>query len=254
MASSSTAPDARMSSSSDSDYEPAEEEDQSEGEDLTQAYLERLLAGAIEDGDEAEVEFEDNGEGAIQPSALGLKLITPPEDEMEFGDIQVEIEEEPGNIDETQAENAERSEQIPYVTILQILLLISQFAVARTRRRVLRLLQNSEIGRIFRFAPGDDDDEDDWNPRWARRRQKPDPNRFPKVPSDAGTELMNSGLFGANAAQAVNSRDKMSLGKKKKLAWRIMERELAVNNFATEKLSNRLLAQVRPAARPLQHS
>ncbi|PMD57470.1 WD40 repeat-like protein [Hyaloscypha bicolor E] len=133
---------------------------------------------------------------------------------------------------------------MPYITILQILLLISQFAVARTRRRVLRLLQNSEIGRIFRFAPDDDEDEDlDWNPRWARRRQKPDPNRFPKVPSDAGTELMNSGLFGANPAQVVTSRDKMSLGKKKKLAWRIMERELAVGNSATEKLNNRVLAQ-----------
>jgi DDB1- and CUL4-associated factor 11 len=166
---------------------------------------------------------------------------------MEFGDIQVEIEEEPNNLEETQAENAERSE--PYMfTLLQILLLISQFAVARTRRRVLRLLQNSEIGRIFRFAPDDDDEDEDedWNPRWARRRQRPDPNRFPKIPSDAGTELMNSGLFGANPAQAITSREKLSLGKKKKLAWRIMERELAVGNFATEKLNNRLLAQVRP--------
>jgi len=163
---------------------------------------------------------------------------------MEFGGIEVEIEEEPGNVDETQAENAERSEQMPYVTILQILLLISQIAVARTRRRVLRLLQNSEIGRIFRFAPDDDEDED---PRW-RRRQKPDPSRFPKVPSDAGTELMHSGLFGANPAQAIQSRDKISLRKKKRLAWRIMERELAVGNSATERLNNRLLAQVRLAA------
>ena len=165
------------------------------------------------------------------------------EDEMQFGDIQVEIEEEPSNTDETEAENAERSEPDMF-TFFQILLLISQFAVARTRRRVLRLLQNSEIGRIFRFAPDDDEEEDD---RWLRRRHRPDPNRFPKVPSDAGTELMNSGLFGTNPTQAVTSRDKVSLGKKKKLAWRIMERELAVGNSATEKLNNRRLAQVRPA-------
>ena len=168
---------------------------------------------------------------------------------MEFGNFEVEVEEEPDNIDETQAENAERSEQMPYVTILQILLLISQFAVARTRRRVLRLLQNSEIGRIFHFAPDDNEDEGGWNPRWGRRREKPDPSRFPKVPSDAGTELMHSGLFGANPAQAVHSRDKNSLRKKKKrLAWKIMERELAVGNFATERLNNKLLAQVRLAA------
>jgi DDB1- and CUL4-associated factor 11 len=167
------------------------------------------------------------------------------DNEMEFGDIQVEIEEQPININETQAENDERSEHMPYITILQILLLINQFAVARTRRRVLRLLQNSEIGRIFHFTADDGEDEDlDWNPRWARRRHKPDPDRFPKVPSDAGIELMNSGLFGANPAQAITSRDKVSLGKKK-LTWRILERELAVGNTATEKLNNRLLAQVR---------
>lgn len=170
------------------------------------------------------------------------------EDEMQFGDIQIEIEEEPSNnTDETEAENAERSEPDMF-TFFQILLLISQFAVARTRRRVLRLLQNSEIGRIFRFAPDDDEEEDD---RWLRRRQRPDPNRFPKVPSDAGTELMNSGLFGTNPTQAVTSRDKVSLGKKKKLAWRIMERELAVGNSATEKLNNRRLAQVRRPSFPV---
>ena len=159
-------------------------------------------------------------------------------------EIEVEIEEE--NNQETEADNTERSE--PYMfTLLHILVLISRFAVARTRRRVLRLLQNSEIGRIFRFAPDDDDDEE-WNPRWNRRRRaRPDPNRFPKVPSDEGTELMNSGLFGANPAQAITSRDKLSLGKRKKLALRIMERELSVGSFATEKLNNRLLAQVRPA-------
>jgi WD repeat-containing protein 23 len=61
MASSSNANDAPMSSSSDSDYEPAEEEDLSEGENLAQAYLERLLAGNL--GDDDEGEGEDGGDG-----------------------------------------------------------------------------------------------------------------------------------------------------------------------------------------------
>jgi len=62
MASSSHADDARMSSSSDSDYEPVTEEDQSEGEDLTQAYLERLLAGELRgEDDEGEGEGDDEG-------------------------------------------------------------------------------------------------------------------------------------------------------------------------------------------------
>jgi len=64
MASSSNANDALMGSSSDSDYEPAEEEDQSEGENLAQAYLERLLAGNLGDDDEGEGEDGgDDGEG-----------------------------------------------------------------------------------------------------------------------------------------------------------------------------------------------
>jgi WD repeat-containing protein 23 len=163
---------------------------------------------------------------------------------MEFGEIEVEIEED-NNEDEAAADNAERSE--PYTfTLLQILVLISRFAVARTRRRVLRLLQSSEIRRIFRFAPDNDDDDGEWSPRWSRRQRiRSDPNRFPKVPSEKGTELMNSGLFGSNPAQAITSRDKISLGKNKKLALRIMERELSIGSFATAKLNNRLLAQVR---------
>ena len=65
MASSSNPPDARMSSDSDPDYEPGGEEDeeeQSEGENLAQAYLERLLAGEL--GVEDEAEEEDGQEGS----------------------------------------------------------------------------------------------------------------------------------------------------------------------------------------------
>jgi WD repeat-containing protein 23 len=71
MASSSNPPDARMSSDSDSDYEPAEEEEQSEGENLAQAYLERLLAGELDEDDEAEGEDgEDGGNGGTRSAPL----------------------------------------------------------------------------------------------------------------------------------------------------------------------------------------
>jgi WD repeat-containing protein 23 len=222
-------PDARASSEDDSDYAPTEEDDEA-AENIAQLYLEQLLAGEIEPNDETMEENDEEDDGG--------------EDDIDFGGIEVEIEEE-NNQGEAEADNAERSE--PYMfTLVQILVLISRFAVARTRRRVLRLLQNSEIGRIFRFIPDDDDDDDggDGNSRWSRRqRNRPDPNRFPKVPSDKGTELMNSGLFGSNPAQAITARDRMLLGRKKKLALRIMERELAIGSFATEKVNNRLLAQ-----------
>jgi WD repeat-containing protein 23 len=162
-------------------------------------------------------------------------------------EIEVEIEEAgPPNATEADAERSE-----PYIFILiQTLLLIFRFAVARQRREVMRLLQHSELGRIFRLAADDeiddDDDDADFNPRWRRRRRpKPDPNRFPKVPSDEGTELMNSGIFGSNEAQMVSSSDRNSIGKKKRLAMRVLERELATESYAKRKVNQRLMAQVR---------
>jgi WD repeat-containing protein 23 len=124
-----------------------------------------------------------------------------------------------------------------------------RFAVLAQRRNVIRLLQNTEVGRLFRFATNDDLDEDDddgdFNPRWRRRRRpRPDPDRFPKVPSPEGIELMNSGAFGSNEAQNVTSSDVHNIGKKKKLALRILDRELAVDSPAKWRLNNRLMAQV----------
>ena len=122
----------------------------------------------------------------------------------------------------------------------------------------MQLIQNSGVERLLRLGAGpydDDSDEDDddyqeeeeeFAPRWRRyRRRKPDPNRFPKVPSDEGTELMNSGVFGSSEAYTVTSNDRGSIGKKKKLAMRILDRELAIESPAKQKLNQRLMAQVR---------
>ena len=120
----------------------------------------------------------------------------------------------------------------------------------------MRLLANSEIGRLFHFAVDDDefeeglDDDDeldgDFNHLWRRRRKrtKPDSNRFPKVPSDKGTELMNSGTFGSNEVQTVKTGDTKNISKKKKLARRILDRELATEIYAKQKVNQRLMAQV----------
>lgn len=136
-----------------------------------------------------------------------------------------------------------------------MIMLIFRTAAARQRRQVMRLLANSEIGRLFHFATDDDDleevDDDDeldgdFNHLWRRRRrrQRPDPNRFPKVPSDKGTELMNSGTFGSNEVQTVKTGDTNNILKKKKLARRILDRELATESYAKQKVNQRLMAQV----------
>jgi WD repeat-containing protein 23 len=126
------------------------------------------------------------------------------------------------------------------------------------------LLQHSEIGRLFirDLVTGEDEnenedanfiDEDDTDteyglPVWRRRRkrERPDPNRFPKVPSDEGTELMDSGIFGTNEVRTIDtSMGDGTIRKKKKLARRILDRELAVGGDARQKVNQRLMAQVQ---------
>jgi len=228
---------------SDTDFEPGSE-DTGDAEHL--AFLEQLLASEG-DGEEGEDEEDDDGMTSC-PVYTAPKLTAPRPDEgteHAFGEIQIEFEEPA--VDGT-AEDTERSELYLY-TFIQTIMLILRFAVLRQRRNIIRLLQNYEVGRLFRLTAGDDldDDEDDEDihPRWRRRRRpKPDPNRFPKVPSDEGTELMRSGIFGSNEAQAVTSNDMHNISRKKRLAMRIMDRELAIESPAKQKINNRLMAQV----------
>ncbi len=163
-------------------------------------------------------------------------------------EIQEDVEEEEEEDEQAANPNTQLRELYTY-NFIQNLLLILGFTVIR-QRRLMQLLRNSEIGRLFRLTEDDFDDDngddDTFSPRWRRsRRHRPDPNRFPKVPSDEGTELMNSGLFGSNEAHSVTSNDRNSIGKKKKLALRILDRELAIESPAKQRLNQRLMAQVR---------
>jgi WD repeat-containing protein 23 len=169
---------------------------------------------------------------------------------LEYNGIQIQVAaaDDDEDDDETQRE---RSEPYFIFTLLQTILLIFRFEAARQRRQILRLLANSEIRRLFRFTTDADEfddvdeDDEDFNGYLSRRRirrERPDPNRFPKVPSDEGTELMNSGIFGYNEVQAVNS---INRSRKKKLAMRILDRELATEGYAQQRVNQRLMAQVR---------
>jgi len=185
-----------------------------------------------EQSDARDVDYQ---EGVVDEEAANAGPVVAPvpgEDDEFEGTVQVEIQEDAD--DGTAAEN-------------------TQFIIGQ--RRLMQLIQNSGVERLLRLGAGpyDDSDEDDddyqeeeeeFAPRWRRyRRRKPDPNRFPKVPSDEGTELMNSGVFGSSEAYTVTSNDRGSIGKKKKLAMRILDRELAIESPAKQKLNQRLMAQ-----------
>nr|POF01700.1 lec14b protein [Quercus suber] len=88
----------------------------------------------------------------------------------------------------------------------------------------------------------DDDDEDDEEETYnrgygARRRRRPRPfigDRYPPIPSPEGKELMESGRFGSNdrcdhSACGV-PLSQSTLGKRKRLARRVFDREMGIGN------------------------
>lgn len=95
-------------------------------------------------------------------------------------------------------------------------------------------MRNRELTNVL-FQ--DDPDSDMEFLQWplGRRPTPKDPNRFPKVPSEEGIKLMRSGVFGAND---YNFRSK------KRLATRMLERELALGNREDRIRNNALIAQV----------
>lgn len=82
---------------------------------------------------------------------------------------------------------------------------------------MLLLRNRAGLGGLW----ADDDDDDDFFGRRRRRRHAPDPNRFPKIPSDEGRALMDSGAFGSTDRRLPTAT-------RKHLARRILDRELGV--------------------------
>ncbi|KAI0393046.1 WD40-repeat-containing domain protein [Xylariaceae sp. FL0594] len=104
-----------------------------------------------------------------------------------------------------------------------------------TQREILSILQGRNMGIVLH-----DDDYGGEAGTWAhrmRRRPAPDPNRFPKVPSDKGRELMNSGSFGTTD---LSSR---KVSKKNWLARRILDRELGLGDWSYRRMNQGIMAQ-----------
>lgn len=104
----------------------------------------------------------------------------------------------------------------------------------------MEYLRRSNLGHLLFDNAEEDDEEFAWGPR--QRRRQLDPNRFPKVPSEKGTELMNSGTFGASEKVSSNLRSK------KRLARRILDRELGIGNRTGRRVNQGMIAQVRKEA------
>ena len=124
------------------------------------------------------------------------------------------------------------------VTSQQIIRLLG----AQGLRRMLQSHGLLSAGRIHGLDDEDGEDGEDGYYLTRRQRRQRDPNRFPKVPSDAGLSLMNTGTYGSADAWADRRRRR-----KEHLNQRLMWRRLGTEGRGTQRRANRLIAQVRKA-------
>ena len=116
-----------------------------------------------------------------------------------------------------------------------------------TSQQIIRLLGANGLRRMLqshgligtRTLRGLDDNELEDGYGGLRRRRTRDPNRFPKVPSDVGKELMDSGIYGSRDGFVDVRRQR-----KTNLSQRLMWRKLGVEARGTQRRANQLIAQV----------
>ncbi|KAI1001472.1 hypothetical protein K3495_g6724 [Podosphaera aphanis] len=142
---------------------------------------------------------------------------------------------------ETEIEAIEEGEDVETENTMDPYAETHQERIANTHRsmqmRLMRLIQGGRTVSIFH-------DDEDLSQSWMRRLSANPVRRpeFPRVPSEAGIGLMGSGRFGLNEADIVTSSQKRSVWKQN-LPLRILDRELAIESPARQKLNQRLMAQ-----------
>ncbi|KAI0119771.1 WD40 repeat-like protein [Daldinia grandis] len=209
----------------------------STSEDL-EGHFPEYFVDAEDDDEEHDPEYEEGEEEDIDEDDMAHDLF---EDEDEFhdaeeGNIQFIVQvggddEEDGNGGGSQSPDAER------VAVQQRLinLISSRRTGLLSQRQVLDFLRRSNLGHLV-FGDGEDDDDHEISFGYRRRRRELDPDRFPKVPSEKGRRLMDSGTFGANEVGS-------SISSKKHIARRILDRELGIGSRRTRQINQSMMAQ-----------
>lgn len=135
--------------------------------------------------------------------------------------------------------------------------------ISITQQQILQLLNQAGIRGLFtsagmttrsqaRRGQAADDDEDDesYLGYEARRRRRPRTaigDQYPPIPNEEGEKLMQSGTFGNNdrcqhTACGLPMNDRVRR-QRRKLAWRVMDRELGVESRGRQKVLNNLASQ-----------
>lgn len=209
----------------------------------------------VEEDEDNDDDYEDEDEGPIvvgRGSAedderiltMGAIIAQQTADEDEEEEDEGEEEEEEGGGEDPQQSEGSTS-SVPHGSECVLIM--------KTGARMLRLLNARGLQALLRshglFAGGayivrgggDDDEEDVFGYRSTRyqRRQRAAQHPPPKVPSENGIALMNSGFYGNNPSYADETRRR-----KKKLATRIMWRELGIGALGERRRDTRLVFQV----------
>lgn len=114
-------------------------------------------------------------------------------------------------------------------------------AVLGSHGPLRRLLLNHYRGSRGHRASDDDDDEyvSGYGGFSRRRRPKVTGDKFPKVPSEQGKTLMNSGMYGYNE-NFVDRRRRRKNNVSERLLWR----KLGLDARGSSRRANRYIAQV----------
>ncbi|CAK1359650.1 LEC14B protein [Cercospora beticola] len=135
-----------------------------------------------------------------------------------------------------------------------------------TQAQLLQLLSHAGLRGIFQHSgittrsqgagrhvmlDDDDEDDDEYSPYGARRRRPARRavvgDRYPPIPSEEGAKLMQSGTFGNND-RCRHTSCGLPLNQdvrrhKRKLAYRMLDRELGVENRGRAKVLSNLASQ-----------
>ncbi|POS80152.1 LEC14B protein [Diaporthe helianthi] len=193
------------SDGNDDVFEPATEvtEDNPENDDYDNDNDDDDQNGS-EYEDENSWEEDDDDEDAFHDAETGYTV------EVVYGPSE-------GNNEEGDDDENERMQGVGMPAAISIGNLLARIGGPQLSvQQIMTIFHGRDVGHVL-F----NDAVQGW-PGPRRRRQPPDPNRFPKVPSDKGIELMNSGAFGSTDRSAVRHR--------KKLVRRILDRELGVGD------------------------
>ncbi|KAK3695914.1 hypothetical protein LTR37_018269 [Vermiconidia calcicola] len=240
-----TETETETSGDDDMDFELATEESNAEGEEEETTLYFDAEEGTLRTESGAEISFDMSEDSTADAS----------EDQQEEGSQTPQAA--------APAESAARATQAVTITQQQILQLLSHAGIrgifqpsGRTTRSQARRTNARHVELGDDDDNNEDEDEDDeesdvypgYGARRSRRhRRTVQGDRYPKIPSDEGRKLMDSGTFGTN-----DHCDHSACGlpfsethnrKRRKLAYRMLDREMGVEHRGRARVLSSLASQ-----------